>query len=75
VRVPGNISPGIIIYVLATNATKSWIYRGDDGGASWSLRPIGPFPSTKFDVSPWNPDLVLVNAADGIYRSADGGRT
>jgi len=69
-------------------AIKGKVYRSDDRGAHFAAAQSGPFP-LKWDtlgdwrlagpymaVDPANPDLVLLGTpSDGLWRSADAGRS
>jgi uncharacterized repeat protein (TIGR01451 family) len=51
--------------------------RSTDGGATWSLVPVTPFPASDqvFSFASWpgNPQTILAATATTVYRSADGG--
>jgi len=67
---------GARLYAAGQNA-----YRSDDGGSTWNNltayegQSILGSSLTDLAVSPQHPDLVVVAAADGIWSSADAGRS
>ena len=64
------------LYAFAT-----FVYRSDDGGASWqnltAFRGASVIGDDLNDlaVSPANPDEVAIAGAAGVFRSVDGGRS
>ena len=62
-------------------AVGQFVYRSDDGGASWQnltgYRGISILGGALRDVaiSPGSDDQVVVAGADGVFRSMDGGRS
>ncbi|WP_161555212.1 T9SS type A sorting domain-containing protein [Dokdonia sinensis] len=75
---PGNPD---ILYCVSSNR----FYKSVDGGDTWSLRtdgtPNGAVNRLTIDVTPANPDVVYIFAANGnnqfkgIYKSTDAGET
>ena len=66
----------------AQNGTTHGIYRSIDGGESWTITPFNPvnlgkgglgsnFKINQIKYHPLVPDMVLVSASDGLYRSTD----
>ncbi len=74
---PGNPD---VLYCVSPNR----LYKSEDGGDTWSLRTNGtPTGASRLtiDVTPANPDVVYIFAADninqfkGIYKSTDAGES
>ena len=59
--------------VLFAGSDLDGLFTTRDGGASWQAVQIPGFV-TSIETDPGNPDIVYA-AADGIFRSTDGGRT
>ncbi|HEY3298602.1 MAG TPA: hypothetical protein VGK34_08110 [Armatimonadota bacterium] len=64
-----SVAPNGVLYAIGTD----WV-RSNDGGKSWLVLPK-PTESNAISVAAANAETVLVGAADGIYRSSNGGRT
>ena len=73
-------SDGKRVYALMQTADQGSVWRSDDAGATWKVwnwqRPLigraGYY--TRIEVSPSNPDEILV-ASSTFFQSTDGGKT
>lgn len=57
-------------------AARGGIWASRDGGASWSLVPVGNGSTTfqSVEADPRNPDVLYAGGEEGMFRSADGGQ-
>ncbi len=66
------------VYVAAWslyNADEGDVFRSDDGGATWKTLPGVHGKSIRtMAMAPSDPNLLVIGALDGVFRSRDGGQ-
>ena len=77
--VPSPSEPSVVWKIRHDATSTFWVYRSDDGGATWEVRGRDRNLAYDLAVSPADPDRVVVPFAEGgrpgLFVTRDGGET